>query len=88
MWQMESLDPATHAYSFWEGVPPSGKQAFGRLFAQSSTLKASLGPGPLLLCRLMPAQISTNDLTQVPPRCKLLQQVAHECNTPASRWLC
>lgn len=35
-----SLEPATHAYSFWEGVPLSGKRAFGRLFRASRTLKA------------------------------------------------
>jgi len=35
-----SLEPATHAYSFWEGVPHSGKAAFGRLFEASRTLKA------------------------------------------------
>ena len=37
--QVDTLDPATHAYSFWEGVPPSGKEAFGRLFHKSSTLQ-------------------------------------------------
>jgi len=37
--QVASLHPATHAYSFWEGVPRSGKAAFGRLFAASKTLK-------------------------------------------------
>ncbi len=41
--QIISLDPATHAYSFWEGVPHSGKQAFGQLFRQSKTLKVSGG---------------------------------------------
>ncbi|PNW79759.1 hypothetical protein CHLRE_08g365550v5 [Chlamydomonas reinhardtii] len=35
-----SLDPATHAYSFWEGVPASGKRAFGELFAKSKSLRA------------------------------------------------
>ena len=40
--QMATLDPATHAYSFWEGVPPSGKHAFGRLFASSKTLVVSV----------------------------------------------
>jgi len=40
--QVPSLDPATHAYSFWEGVPQSGKAAFGRLFAASRTLKVGL----------------------------------------------
>lgn len=39
--QVDSLEPATHAYSFWEGVPVSGKKAFGRLFAQSRTLRVS-----------------------------------------------
>ncbi|GBF95231.1 hypothetical protein Rsub_07946 [Raphidocelis subcapitata] len=38
--RVESLDPATHAYSFWEGVPRDGKAAFGRLFRTSQTLKA------------------------------------------------
>jgi hypothetical protein len=37
--QVASLDPATHAYSFWEGVPRDGKAAFGRLFRTSQTLK-------------------------------------------------
>ena len=35
---MRTLDPATHAYSFWEGVPTVARQAFGRLFAASATL--------------------------------------------------
>ncbi|KAI7841649.1 hypothetical protein COHA_004669 [Chlorella ohadii] len=35
-----SLDPCTHAYSFWEGVPVDGKAAFGRLFAASRTLRS------------------------------------------------
>ena len=34
------LDPATHAYSFWEGVPPDARAAFGRLFAASRTLQS------------------------------------------------
>lgn len=38
--QVGTLDPATHAYSFWEGVPATGKAAMGRLFAASSTLRA------------------------------------------------
>jgi hypothetical protein len=37
--QVASLDPGTHAYSFWEGVPREGKAAFGRLFRASPTLK-------------------------------------------------
>ena len=37
---MATLDPCTHAYSFWDGIPPAGKAAFGRLFAASSTLQA------------------------------------------------
>ncbi len=39
--QFATLDPATHAYSFWEGVPTSGKRAFGELFAKSKTLRVS-----------------------------------------------
>lgn len=35
---MRTLDPATHAYSFWEGVPGGARTAFGRLFAASATL--------------------------------------------------
>ncbi|KAL0021733.1 hypothetical protein WJX79_010366 [Trebouxia sp. C0005] len=38
--KIRSLDPATHAYSFWEGVPIDAKCAFGCLFAASKTLKA------------------------------------------------
>ncbi|KAL3161615.1 hypothetical protein ABBQ32_010473 [Trebouxia sp. C0010 RCD-2024] len=38
--KISSLDPATHAYSFWEGVPIDAKCAFGSLFAASRTLKA------------------------------------------------
>ena len=38
--QVPTLEPATHAYSFWEGVPPEGKAGFGRLFAASRTLRA------------------------------------------------
>ena len=32
---MTSLAPATHAYSFWEGIPVCAKCAFGRLVAAS-----------------------------------------------------
>jgi len=35
---LTALGPCTHAYSFWEGVPPTARRAFGRLFASSSTL--------------------------------------------------
>ena len=35
---MPTLDPATHAYSFWEGVPPGARAAFGRLVAGSATV--------------------------------------------------
>lgn len=38
--EVDTLEPATHAYSFWEGVPLPGKEAFGQLFAKSKTLKA------------------------------------------------
>ena len=37
---MPSLEPATHAYSFGEGVPPPARAAFGRLFVKSRTLRA------------------------------------------------
>jgi hypothetical protein len=37
--QIVSLEPGSHAYSFWEGVPLSGKQAFGRLFRQARSMK-------------------------------------------------
>lgn len=37
--QVRTLDPATHAYSFWEGVPGDGKRAFGRLVAASRLLQ-------------------------------------------------
>jgi hypothetical protein len=32
---LRNLHGATHAYSFWEGVPGDARAAFGRLFAQS-----------------------------------------------------
>lgn len=35
-----TLDPATHAYAFWEGIPVKARTAFGELFARSSTLKS------------------------------------------------
>ncbi|KDD73832.1 hypothetical protein H632_c1801p1, partial [Helicosporidium sp. ATCC 50920] len=34
-----SLTDCTHAYSFWEGVPPSGKEAFGRLVTASPKIR-------------------------------------------------
>lgn len=34
-----SLTDCTHAYSFWEGVPPSGKEAFGRLVTASPNIR-------------------------------------------------
>lgn len=37
--QHGTLDPATHAYTFWEGVPVKARCAFGSLFARSSTLR-------------------------------------------------
>jgi hypothetical protein len=46
--QVASLEPCSHAYSFWEGVPLSGKQAFGRLFRQAKTMKVS--SSALCLC--------------------------------------
>ena len=36
---LPSLDPATHAYSFWEGVPPGARAAFGALAAASASLR-------------------------------------------------
>ncbi|KAK9826092.1 hypothetical protein WJX81_001533 [Elliptochloris bilobata] len=38
--QVTSLAPATHAYSFWEGIPVGAKCAFGRLFAASQHVQA------------------------------------------------
>lgn len=37
--QIKTLDPATHAYSFWEGVPETSRRAFGRLFRASKSLQ-------------------------------------------------
>jgi hypothetical protein len=42
--QIAGLEPATHAYSFWEGVPRSGKQAFGSLFQEARTMKVCALP--------------------------------------------
>jgi len=33
-----ALTPATHAYSFWEGIPTDARCEFGRLFRESPTL--------------------------------------------------
>ncbi|KAG1665493.1 hypothetical protein FOA52_009754 [Chlamydomonas sp. UWO 241] len=35
----DTLEPATHAYSFWEGIPADGRRALGRLFVKSRTLR-------------------------------------------------
>ncbi|KAL6767170.1 hypothetical protein ACKKBG_A38890 [Auxenochlorella protothecoides x Auxenochlorella symbiontica] len=37
--QVAQLTDCTHAYSFWEGVPPPGRAAFGRLFRSSPSLR-------------------------------------------------
>ena len=36
--QFPTLDPATHAYSFWEGIPIEGRAAFGKMFRESRSL--------------------------------------------------
>ena len=38
MEKIDTLDPATHAYSFWEGVPVTARIRFGQLFSTSKTL--------------------------------------------------
>ena len=50
--QIRSLEPGTHAYSFWEGVPTEGKCAFGKLFAESKSMKvpSSAGFDEFLTC--------------------------------------
>ena len=52
--QVATLEPATHAYSFWEGVPTEGKCAFGRLFAQSHTMQVRVRAQPPLMLRGYP----------------------------------
>lgn len=37
---VSTLEPATHAYSFWEGMPAGARAAFGRLWSASTTLQA------------------------------------------------
>lgn len=37
--QFSTLNPATHAYSFWEGIPEGGRIAFGSLFNRSPSLR-------------------------------------------------
>ena len=37
---IKSLDPATHVYTFWEGIPSVAKRALARLFCASRTCKA------------------------------------------------
>jgi hypothetical protein len=41
---VQGLGGATHAYSFWEGIPQEGRGAFGRLFASSKSLKVRVQP--------------------------------------------
>ncbi|GAX78395.1 hypothetical protein CEUSTIGMA_g5837.t1 [Chlamydomonas eustigma] len=38
--KLDTLEPATHAYSFWEGIPTDGRIAFGKLFNHSRSLRA------------------------------------------------
>lgn len=37
--QLSTLEPATHAYACWEGMPRSAKVAFGSLFVSSASLQ-------------------------------------------------
>lgn len=37
---METLNPVTHVYSFWEGVPGDAREGLGRLFQESLTAQA------------------------------------------------
>ena len=37
---VRTLDPATHVYTFWEGIPIAAKEALGSLFCQSKTCQA------------------------------------------------
>jgi hypothetical protein len=39
--QLSTLEPATHAYACWEGMPRTAKVAFGALFAKARTLQVS-----------------------------------------------
>lgn len=36
---IRTLEPATHLYSFWEGIPYEAREAVGRLVARSSTVR-------------------------------------------------
>ena len=36
--QFDTLEPATHAFSFWDGIPLHGRMAFGKLFKSSLSL--------------------------------------------------
>jgi hypothetical protein len=36
--QLSTLEPATHAYAAWEGMPRTAKVAFGALFSRAKTL--------------------------------------------------
>ena len=38
--ELESLNPATHVYTFWEGIPVQAKEALGALFSTSETCRA------------------------------------------------
>ncbi len=51
--QVESFGPATHAYSFWEGIPVSARCAFGKLFTDSSHMKVCVASRPLYTHEIM-----------------------------------
>jgi len=57
--QLSTLEPATHAYACWEGMPKTAKCALGSLFVASSTLQTvavvqrAFRRGPLLEMREM-----------------------------------
>ncbi|UPR00887.1 hypothetical protein HOP50_06g42060 [Chloropicon primus] len=38
--KVRSLSPATHVYTFWEGIPTGAKEALGELFSTSGTCQA------------------------------------------------
>jgi hypothetical protein len=72
--KLQSLEKATHAYSFWEGIPMSARASFGLLFRSSTSCHSvtvvqrsmrdpakqmlELGFGPLLLIKSFPVKMS------------------------------
>lgn len=58
--RIASLDPVTHVYSFWEGVPVDARMGLGKLFRESSTATAICVVQRAMRCKC-PAEFMANE---------------------------